>query len=471
MKPPRWPIGKHKAIPERGISQSTCVKYDVRTYNYEILFPYFHKGQARAVEVRNNLYHKRQPGHFTTTGNNQGLFFGMQAVHTKRVLAITFGCYDALSIFQATGVACLSVSDSKLIKALKHNYEWLMAFEELIIVPDNDSSCRKAIEAADELWPANTKIVSLSHKDANEYSQKKQEDLLTRAFYSALPLAGNLIKSTVRGSITTEQQLVGHLTGTAIDRLLCGFRDGELTSILGAPTVGKTTYTRWLLSRLISSNVKVAVISSEEGPNRYINKLARTMTSCHVLTPDLVQACEEKLDEMTKWYSKYQYDVDKVTRFIAAATKAHNCKVVLIDNISAMSRPEKLNEDIGNYIMALNRLAEEYSCHIIVVSHLSRVNADTEMPDAELMQLGFGSSSIEKYSWNVAILLRKPSEELSIVRVVKNREIGPRGIGSYKLQYNPDTLDFTEYDSKGKTICLNQRTSTQQRTMKPMIDV
>jgi twinkle protein len=463
LKPPKWPIGTHQPIPSRGLALGTVTKYDVRTYGTETLFPYYSKGKVMAVEIRNSLFGKREAGHFTTAGNNSGLFFGTQAVHTKRVLAITFGCYDAMSVYQATGVACLSVSDSKLVKALRQNYEWLMSFEELVIVPDNDDSCRKAIDMADDLWPASTRLVQLAHKDANEYLQKKQPDLLKRAFYSAVPLAGNIIKSSVRGSVKTTVNQVGILTGTSIDRYLCGFRGGELTMLMSAPTVGKTTYVRHLIKQLLTSGIKVAVLSSEEGADRFINKLARNLASKSDLTRDEVDAIEDFLDNQTVWYDKHEYTHDYLERFVAASVKAYGCPIIVVDNVSGMARPEKLNEDIGNYVKQMMRLAEQYNCHILCVSHLSRGSVDDSMNDVDMMQLGFGSSAIEKFSWNVVVLLRKPGDNVTTVRVVKNREIGAPGIGAFKMTYDARMHSFIDLDKGQHNVQNNTAASNLNR--------
>lgn len=447
VKPPRWPIGEHLAIPKRAITKAAATKYDVRSIGTEVLMPYYDRHKVVAVEVRNFLFDKREAGHWYTVGSSKGLFFGTQAVHTKRVLALCFGIFDAMSVFQSTGVACLSVSDSKLLNALRNNYEWLLTFEELVVIPDNDESCRKALEQADELWPPNTKVVHLSHKDANEYSTRGQEDLLKRAFYSAVPLAGNIVRTTIKGAIKQQENQVGILTGTAIDRFLHGFRSGELTLIMGAPTVGKTTYTRWLVKQLILSGIRVAILSSEEGDERYANKLARNVLQKSNLSSSDIEMVEALLDERVVWYTKDTYNPDLFERFVAASARAYECPIILVDNVSGMSRPEALNSDVGNYVMQMMRLAKQYKCHILCVSHLSRVQVDEGMDDASLMQLGFGSSALEKYAWNIAVVLRKPGDRVTTVRVVKNREIGPRGIGSFKVEYDEQQYNFIEYKS------------------------
>lgn len=461
-----WPKGKHQAIKHRGISQATCVKYDVRSHGPYVWFPYYRlEGQkVGAVKRRNFLFNKRAMGHMSTEGDIKGLFFGTQATHTKNMIAIAFGEFDAMSVYQVTGVACLAVSDSGFVTALRNHYHWLVKFQKIIIVPDQDESCRRSLEEAEDVLPkAQTYIATFAYKDANEYLQRRQGDLLKRAFYSAQPYAGNLFVDTLADLVTAEQQQLGLLSGTALDRFLLGFRAGELTTIMGSPTVGKTTYTRYLAASMIRSHIKMAIVSAEEGAKKYVPKLVRSIVEKSELDQSEKQALVPYLDEHVKLYKGGTFDVDNVAAFIRASVMTFGCRIILIDNLSAIARPEKQFEDIGNYINLFRRLVDELSIHIICVSHTSRVQVTEDLKDTQLMQLGYGSSSIEKYSWNVVVILRQPTESRATIKVVKNREIGPKGCGTFYGEFNAETFGFREYVGTKQLENSTSRQSTEGR--------
>jgi RecA-family ATPase len=145
-------------------------------------------------------------------------------------------------------------------------------------------------------------------------------------------------------------------------------------------------------------------------------------------------------------YSKDDYDADSIRAFIVTACRAFGSKIILVDNISAIARSEMLNADVGNYMKLFNALAKELQCHIIIISHTSRtVNVDSSTMDATaLMQLGFGSSAIEKFAWNVILLQRKPEDLTATVQVLKNREIGPKGCGKFITAYDDNSWTLVE---------------------------
>jgi len=445
---PSWPRGKHHALPDRGLTLDTVTKYDVGssggTYVHHL--PYYDDNNVVAIEHRDYRWHKREALHFATEGSNRTTWFGKQAVHTKNIIAIAFGCYDAMSVYQATGIPCISTSDSRLKLCVQKHYQWLTGFSKIVILPDRDAACRAALTQVEDMLPRSTTYVaSLSYKDPNEYIMRGQSSLLKQAFYSAMPMAGNLFVSDMGALLAAPTTSIGTLSGTHIDKYLRGFRAGETTVVMGSPSVGKTTYSRHLLASFLKSHVSCALISAEEGATKFVPKLANAIVQRMRTKEDMIPLTQ-LLDERLKVYSKDDYDADSIRAFIVTACRAFGSKMILVDNISAIARSEMLNADVGNYMKLFNALAKELQCHIIIISHTSRtVNVDSSTMDATaLMQLGFGSSAIEKFAWNVILLQRKPRDLTATVQVLKNREIGPKGCGKFLTAYDDNSWTLVE---------------------------
>lgn len=433
-----WPIGVHWEIEERKLTKATCVKYDVRQEGMTHLFPYYHEGKVVAYEQRNLLFKKRAPGYFSTKGSTMKYFFGMQAVHTKNILAIAFGTYDAMSVYQATGIPCLSTSDSRLKACIQHNYQWLLSFGKIVFLPDKDEACMKALSDVEDMLPRSTTYIStLSFKDPNEYLVKGMESLLKQAFYSALPMAGNLFVQNPSQFVSLDNTPgIGVLSGTYIDKFLQGFRAGEVTIVMGSPTVGKTTYSRHLLANFMRSRVNVALLTSEEGPKKFLGKLANHVVQ-RMRTQEDIPLLSELFDQRMQVYAKDEYTFDDIEAFVVTAVRAFDTKVVLIDNVSAIADAASLNADISKYVKMFNRLAAKLECHIIVISHTSRsVGAEDTLDETALMQLGFGSSALEKFGWNIVLVARKPSDPVAMIHVLKNREVGVKGIGKFLAAFD-----------------------------------
>ena len=306
----------------------------------------------------------------------------------------------------------------------------------------------KALSEVEGMLPrSQVYLARLSFKDAGEYLTRGLGPMLKQAFYSALPLAGNLFVSNTAELVAVDSTLgIGTLSGTYIDRFIGGFRPGEITTILGAPSAGKTTFVRHLLANFIGSRVNCALLSSEEGPKKFVGKLSNHIVKRQRTREDL-PGLTELLTERLQVYALDEYKPSDVESFIVTAVKAFDTKVIVIDNVSAIADANSLTSDIANYIKLFNKLSASLQCHIVVVSHTSRsigAEEDSKMDDVALMQLGFGSSAIEKFSWQVVLVARKPTDVVAKIHVLKNREIGPRGCGKFLAAFDEESWTIIE---------------------------
>lgn len=391
-----------------------------------------------------------------TVGQYSRHFFGWNAVHTPKTIAIALGEFDALATFQATGVPCLSPAngDRSLIACIKNDYERLAKFERIVFLPDRDKNNNAAkqpsevvAEAVDLLGEDRCYVANLSLDDPNEYLIHSQSALLKKAFWSAEPSTGKLFYSSTSELISPTQ--MGIITGLEpLDKKLRGLRSEEVTYILGAPGQGKTTFVQYLIYCLVQRGVHVCAVILEGGHRKFITRLANVFCEGnYYLQPDgVTQEAREKLDShvLTPKVSSGASPKD-IEKTIRAACKVHDAKIVIVDNITAAGNVDKFFETTSAFVYMFERLASELQVHFLVISHVGREGYN-EPPK---LGSGLGSGMIERVGHNVIGVFREKGKPISKIEVLKNREVGLPGEGVFSLEYDIQTCRYKEV----RTIC------------------
>lgn len=446
-----WPVGSHESLPSRGLTAQTCVKYDVRTFGPYVAFPKYENGKVVGIKTRNFLFSKSFPMHMTVFGTYNGLW-GWHTAHNSKIIAIALGEFDAMSIYQATGIACLSPcnGDGSLVNAVKRDFERLDKFERVFFIPDRDKNMdnpkivqpSKAVAAAIEILGVDRCYVATpSLDDPNEYLQKGQQKLLKELFWSARPQAADLFLSDFRNKVANTA--VGFSSGiNSLDMAIRGFREAETTYIIGAPSVGKTSFSTFLqysIAKANSGHVKQCAIILEGKPDKYISKLVTVFTGAPTfsVSRDLLERAADDVEENILVPDlKGTSSMDDIATAIRAAVRVFGVKLVLVDNITAISSGFSATENAASYVRMFDSLASDLNIHIVIVSHVGRDSYNEEP------KLGSGAltSTIERMAYNI-IGLYRPNEdearynigELKVVHL-KCREYGERQ-NRYSLFY------------------------------------
>src|SRR5690606_5630789 len=169
----------------------TCRKfgYFVGEFNGKTVqvAPYYNKeGQLVAQKVR---FPNKD---FITTGDFKKVsLFGSQLWGSGgKKLVITEGEIDAMTVSQLQGhkwpVVSVPNGAQGAANSIKDNLEWVMSFEEVILMFDMDDPGRKAaVKVAELLPPGKAKIASLPLKDANECLVQGKGEEVIRAIWNA----------------------------------------------------------------------------------------------------------------------------------------------------------------------------------------------------------------------------------------------------------------------------------------------
>ena len=445
-----WPLPgyRHSFIDWRKLTKQTCIKYDVVRAGQIVAFP-LHWNTVQGIKFRDFLWDKNDLMHMGIVGGYSKHFFGWNAVHTKNIVAIALGEFDALAVYQATGVPCISPpnGDGSLREAIKQDYERLSKFERIIFLPDRDKNNNASLqpsqavaEAVKLLGEDRCFVATLSYDDPNEYLMQGKTSLLKQAFYSAQPCTADLFHSTPANLISPTQ--MGIVTGLEpLDKKLQGLRSEEVTYVLGAPGQGKTTLCQYLIHCLVQRGIHVCSVILEGGHRKFITKLANVFCGGnYYLQPSGVT---EKVNQALNDYVitpkiSSGASPEAIEKSVRAACKVHGAKVVVVDNITAAGNTDRFFESTSKLVYMFERLASELGVHFIVISHVGREGYN-EPPK---LGSGLGSGMIERVAHNIIGVFLKNG--IARIEVLKNREIGLQGLGVFALKYDTDSCTYRE---------------------------
>ena len=378
-------------------------------------------------------------------------FFGWNAVNTPRVVAIALGEFDAMAVYQATRVPCLSPpnGDGSLLACIKNDYQKLSKFERIVFLPDKDKNNNASLqpsqavaEAVKILGEDRCYVANLSYDDPNEYLMQSKISLLKEAFWAAEPSTASLFYDTTSSLITPTQ--MGIITGLEpLDRKLQGLRAEEVTYILGAPSQGKTTFTQFLMWLLANRGVKMCSIVLEGGHKKFTTRLANTFAggNYHLLDQEQTETVNYFLDKhvMTARVNSGA-TIKEIERTIKAAVRVHGAKVIIVDNITAAGNVDKFFESTSEFVYMFDRLATELQAHFLVISHVGRAGYN----EPPTMGSGLGSGMIERVAFNIIGVFREKGKPISRIEILKAREMGLPGEGVFKLEYDMKACRYKE---------------------------
>lgn len=460
----KWPPNGYDftAIPHRGITRDTCVKYGVASRGPFTLFP---SSDRRGFKERNFLFSKlSRKLHMRIEGSYKGLF-GLDTIHTKKTMAIAFGEFDALSVYQATGIPCISPcnGDKSLVSGLKSCWSSLEDMEKIVLLPDQDESCQSVIpEVVELLGEDRCYVASLSYKDPNEYSQRNEDYLLKKAFWAARPMGSSLLYDSFEGMFETDYG-IGTLTGISpLDKLSHGFKGGEVSYFIGQPKSGKTSLVQYITYSLAQKGVKVGTVCLEGGHKSYLTNLGHMFIGGNVASlsvndqHQLQSVMKENLELAT---IKGIQDHGKIIKAMRALVKAGDCRVIVFDNLTSAGNPMKLFESSSQLVLELDDLAQELNVPVLVIAHVNRMSYN-EPPS---LGSATGTGHIERFAYSLFSVFREKGASSARIECLANRRVGSEGEGIFYAELNKNTYRYKfsdvmasdkwskarEYSSKG----------------------
>jgi twinkle protein len=409
------------------------------------------KNKIRAIGKENKHFQRTEP-----IGGVLGLF-GLNTVPPKsRFIVITEGEYDAMAVYQATGLPAVSLPNGAHSLPI-HLLPWLEKYERIYLWMDADEVGRaNAVNFATKLGVNRTYLVNTKRnnpegpKDANDALREDPESL-KKYIMEAKPRSQenittfNEMKGSILNRILKYQDNVGLQSDyfRFYNKKLKGFRRGELTILTGGTGSGKTSF----LSQLSLDFAKQGTPTlwgSFEVRNDILatNMLLQYSNVDLIQEPNKFEFYAEQMEKIPLYYLKYfgSTELDKLLNSIEYAIYAFDIGHVLIDNLqfllSGQGRGIERFEIQDDAISKFRAMATNKNIHVTLVIHPKKVDENQDLHISSV----FGSAKATQEADNVMIMQMRPKYRVMEIR--KNRFDGD--LGKVALGFDKNVKRFIE---------------------------
>ena len=459
--------GDFAGIRSRKLTEDTCKKFNVRVDQGPVIrFPYYSGGRVVAYKERD------QSKNFTWHGKNEDhQLFGQQNFGSGKTIVITEGEMDALSVWQARPnwpVVSVANGAQGARKALQQQLKFLLGFDEIVLMFDNDEPGQKAAEDCVGLFPSDQVFIATlgSYKDASEAIQAGDGDAIRQSVWNK--------RSYIPQSIIDGRDLFDLVSSPLhgkdadypyddLNKVTGGLRQGELVTITAGSGTGKSTLCGEIAVSLINQDQTVGYIALEESVKRTGLRLMTVSANkpLHLNNEIGTEALKASFRDTVGSGRVFLRDgfgsvnPDHLLNDIRFLVKTHEVKWVILDHLSILLSGQETNDErkmIDVVMTKLRSFTEETGIGLILISHLRRNQGDTGHEDGAKVSLGQlrGSHSIAQLSDIVIALQRNiasgdTGSELVVLKNRFNGQTGPAG----QLAYNTETgrlqtaLDFS----------------------------
>ena len=463
--------GIPKAIAARGLTEETCKKWGYLTGEYNgqpVQIATYRDQNGKAVAQKVRTANKQ----FSIIGDaKQMTLYGSNLWRSGRKLIVVEGEVDACSLSQIQQhkwpVVSLSHGAPSAVKTLKSNWDYLMNFEEIILMFDMDEVGQNAAIACAELLPVGkAKIAYLPTKDVNEALVQGRSAEVIQAIFQARDYRPDGIKvATDFADIITVDDAASAVTYpySSMNEILKGLRPYELVTVAAGSGTGKTTFIKEIAYHLHQLGERVGLIMLEESNKRTVLGLTGIHMNKNILIDrsdttdaEIQDAFNDLFGEGKNPVCLYDHwgasDVDIICQRIAYMVKALGVKWVILDHISILCTQMGGNGGFGNerqlidYAMTrLRGLVQEIGCGLLLISHVKRPDGNSgHESGGQPVRLNHlrGSASLGQLSDAVVALNVDPDEPDSDIRhiaILKNRFTGETTSHAGTLVYNRET--------------------------------
>lgn len=427
-------------------------------------------------------------------GEYAGLFGQQVFPRGGRFLIITEGEEDALAIwqtFKAKGkdYSVVSLPNGAGASGLDKREVWdyITSFERVLLAFDNDEAGQDAVEKFANTYATEVALKVLEYpdgcKDANDCIKQSRENELLRAIYQSKEYQPEMVipGSEISLDVVSEPIKKGYYLNAfpEFSSKIGGIRDGELTTVIAPPGVGKSTFVAELGYELIkNTEEKVAWMFLEEDLKKAAQRLialdndvplARYRMDTGIIPEENIRKSYDSLiNNGRTWFVELgpagRVGVDRLLHLLRYYHSQGVTRFVF-DHISIVfSHDDRDNERklIDNILSEVAAFCAATGSHVIMVAHIRRfdqkVYVKDEVNDAKWLyidpSMARGSGSFEQLSFNILAIEPEETEDETKGRmrlnVKKSREWGFTG-GADVLKMHPSTgrlvkAEVPEYD-------------------------
>ncbi|KAG5191223.1 mitochondrial helicase twinkle [Tribonema minus] len=424
--------------------------------------------KVRAVD--NKAWQRLDPA-----GGRWGLFGWHTVPPDATEVVLTEGEFDALAVYQATGVPAVSLPNG--CRSLPVDVlPMLERFTTIYLWMDNDAPGQEgAAKFARKLGERRVRIVrppaddAAPAKDANEALLAGKD--LAALLAAARPLQRDEILhfSDLRESVLHEIMNPMEFVGTPLEsfprltEIVKGFRQGELSVFTGGTGAGKTTVLSQISLDLARRGVSTLWGSFEVRNTRLVKKMLQQFGGRppEALAGDApaLSALMDRFEALPLCFMGFHggTDVDEVLEAMEYAVYVNDVSHIILDNLQFMLSRSATSAKRGGMAQwdkfdaqdiameKFRKFATERNVHITLVIHPRK--EDDEKQRLSLTSV-FGSAKMTQEA-DLVLILQRVAGERKLIEVRKNRFDG--AVGSVPLYFDRDSG------------CLRESQAAQQR--------
>lgn len=453
--------GEIAAIPARNLTRETCEKFNYRIGEFKgskahLANYYDESGRVVAQKVR---YRADGEKAFTFLGApKQAGLFGQQLCRDGgKMLVITEGEIDALSVYQAMGskwpVVSIPNGAGGAKRDLSKHVGWLNSYETVVLCFDMDEPGRKAVEdCATLLTPGKLKVAQLPLKDANEMLKANRSAELVRCVWDAKTYRPDGIRSVAdlkERALTPATfglpwpwRTLTERTYGIHRRYMYGWGAGVGS---GKTTVMKQIMLTTMRPDLIEDHSGLAIgrpeprpvgtILFEENPAKTLRSLAGMALGKRLNVPG-VEVDPAELEAMIDTFDGLFFpldtfgakDYETISSHIRYLVQGLGVRDIFLDPLTALvANAEDERRELDALMADLSGLVETHDFTLHYVSHLTTPQGTAHEEGGRVLEKHFtGSRALARWSHAMIGLERDKQDPdgVTTVRGLKDREYG-----------------------------------------------
>ncbi len=370
----------------------------------------------------------------------RSVLFNGNAVGKHEEIIITEGELDAITLLRNGFENVVGTT----VGAGSFDADWVSALgkvKKIYLCYDSDEAGQKGAASVAKRLGYNKcrNVVLPDAKDANEFFQKHGAGDFRKCLDSARQFSLPNIITTgaaldlLYGGTAAGQDRAGILTPWEnVNRIVCGWRPGDLIIVTAVPKTGKTTFCLDITRNLVLHGVPSLFYCLEMRPERLIRKVIQAQYRIENPTLRDIQAARGLLEDVPLFFgSAYKFrGHEELLQAIGEAIARYGIRFVVFDNLHLLCRSERVNEELSRAVLGFKLLAEEAEIPIVVIAQpRKRESGGSEIMSAEDVRY---SSAVHSDCDQMIILHRNR-------RVSKAREVG-EGMTTQDAAMEPVTL-------------------------------
>lgn len=452
-----------RPLAKRNISEETCAKwkYGIGRFNNKNVHVANYITDGKVVGQKLRFANKD----FLTLGDfkNVGLFGQHLWRDGGKSLVITEGEIDALSVSQLFNnkwpVVSLPNGAKSARRAIQNELEWVLKFEKVVLMFDNDEAGQMAVQdVVGLLPPGKVKIAQLPLKDANAMLVEGRGAEVVSAFWDAKTYRpdGILNIGDVRDAALKPIELGVSWPWSELTEVTYGRRDGEVYAIGAGTGVGKTDlFTQCIKHDAVDLDIKCGVLYLEQPAVETVRRIAGKLAGKKFHIPDggwTVDELSDAIEQLDATDNVFLYnhfgtsDWETIQSRIRYMVVSLGCRHIYLDHLTALAaHAEDERRELEAIMADIAGMAQELGFKFHFISHLTTPDGKPHEEGGRVTVRHFkGSRAIGFWSHFMLGLERdqqasEESRNISTLRVLKDRYSGAATGFTMGLAYDHDT--------------------------------